>query len=297
MIPNPEQYVTPGCGETLTPEEQIAIGREMREALAAGDTARAEAARDRLVLACWLHARNIAVRASRGVYDPEDATSNAMVYLFNAAYQYDPERGLAFTTFADHWLRCGVGRYARAQHYLVRIPDSVHMLNHRANHPDKKESLTESQIGLLRHAVSAIKPAIRDGDNNHYNKPGMEDIKMSISRIEDHRAGPEANAEFRDDFRVAMSAIKKLEPRDQTAIRMTYGIDCEPATLREIARAIDVTGERARQIRDRAVERLRTMLVGRPSVPRWLKQQRESREKWRAERRARRESERQALAS
>lgn len=263
---------TVGKGETLTPAEQIQIGREMREALAGGDTARAEAARNRLVLACWLHARNLAISFNRGPFDQEEMTSNAMIYLLNAAFQYDPDRGLAFTTFAEGWLRSGLFRYIKKYHHLVRVPEYVYSIEIKAKKQEEYEKLSKGERLYVLHARDAWSIPVRDGDD-------CGDDLFSPNQIVDQRDGVEAISLANEQHLAVRRVIDELCDREREVVTRYFGIDCERETLELISKRIGVTRERARQIREIAIDRIRKRLGEPESETGWAAYKRKDRER------------------
>ena len=119
------------------------------------------------------------------------------------------------------------------------------MTDHRHMAPSLQR-MTRSLSALNSEAVRLDHPT-RDGDGN-------ERIERFAADQEGTDAGTMANSQTQD----IEAALATLPPRDAKVLRLYFGIeDGQSRTLEEIGRMMGVTRERIRQLRDRALVRLR----------------------------------------
>ncbi|HEY7305221.1 MAG TPA: sigma-70 family RNA polymerase sigma factor [Bryobacteraceae bacterium] len=188
--------------------------------------------------------------------------------LIRAAEKFNYHLGYKFSTYATWWIRQAITRALADKSRTIRIP--VHMNESltkflRASRELEKElgrvptnaeisrrmEITEQKVQELRtisrDPVSLDLPVGNDGESV------LSDL------IADRRVRPVSDAIFENDVRAeAASLLKKLEPNEETIIRMRFGIGYDREySLEEIARGFNLSRERVRQIETQAFQRLR----------------------------------------
>lgn len=188
--------------------------------------------------------------------------------LMTAARKFDPDRGVKFISYAVWWIRqavqAAIARHGRPVRVplnrtadLSRLGKTTTLLKEKLGRmPTTEElaratSLTEEAVrslsSLNTEAVRLDHPT-RDGDGNER----ME--RFALAEQEGTDAHTMASSQSAD----IEAALDSLPPRDAKVLRLYFGLDDgQPRTLEEIGRMMGVTRERIRQLRDRALIRLR----------------------------------------
>ena len=187
--------------------------------------------------------------------------------LMTAARKFDPDRGVKFISYAVWWIRqavqAAIARHGRPVRVplnrtadLSRLGRTTTLLKERLGRMPTTEELARA-TGLTPEAVRSLSALnseavrldhpTRDGDGN-------ERIERFAADQEGTDAGTMANSQTQD----IEAALATLPPRDAKVLRLYFGIeDGQSRTLEEIGRMMGVTRERIRQLRDRALVRLR----------------------------------------
>ena len=188
--------------------------------------------------------------------------------LMTAARKFDPDRGVKFISYAVWWIRqavqAAIARHGRPVRVplnrtadLSRLGKTTTLLKEKLGRMPTTEELaratglTEEEVrslsSLNTEAVRLDHPT-RDGDGNER----ME--RFALAEQEGTDAHTMASSQSAD----IEAALDSLPPRDAKVLRLYFGLDDgQPRTLEEIGRMMGVTRERIRQLRDRALIRLR----------------------------------------
>ncbi len=188
--------------------------------------------------------------------------------LMTAARKFDPDRGVKFISYAVWWIRqavqAAIARHGRPVRVplnrtadLSRLGKTTTLLKERLGRMPTVEELARA-TGLTEEAVRSLSSLnteavrldhpTREGDGNER----ME--RFSLAEQEGTDAHTMANSQSAD----IEAALDSLPPRDAKVLRLYFGLDDgQPRTLEEIGRMMGVTRERIRQLRDRALVRLR----------------------------------------
>ncbi len=193
--------------------------------------------------------------------------------LIKAAKRFDETRGFKFISYAVWWIRQSIMQAIAEQARIVKIPQNrIGAMNKISNASMKIEqkyereptleelkeltNLSNSEIAsaiilLFHNSVSLDKPTI-DGEETT-----LLDILQN-----DTEAPAEynlVNASRRTDIN---RALKKLTEREAEVLRYFFGLnEYPPMTLDEIGEKIKLTPERVRQIKEKAVRRLRSSCI------------------------------------
>lgn len=179
----------------------------------------------------------------------EEYISAGNIGLLEAIDRYDPARRLRLLTYAYHWIRKNI----LDAHY--REP-AAHVPAHKIK-AQKREAKEAQRQRNLGHSVDVPQP---------------EGVAVALDSLLEtpSDADPSRNHFGIDDAHMARHlriAIARLPPRYQTVLNLYYGMKDEPRTDHQIARFLDVSTERARQLRTDATKKLRGMLHDREAPP------------------------------
>ena len=188
--------------------------------------------------------------------------------LLEAVKRFDESRGFKFITYAVWWIRQAILRALAEQGKIARPPMSqlndrhkvekeAGQLAHDLGRTPTFEELAASLDLSRERTRNAMAAAQQDlsFDAPVYQGEGAPLLSMFVSSEE----GMDEVLE-REEMKTTLSdCLKALDPREYQIVRDYFGLeDLEPMTLEEIGEAMGVTRERVRQLRNRALEKLRT---------------------------------------
>jgi RNA polymerase primary sigma factor len=250
----------------LTAQQEVAIARKVR----AGD----EEAMQELVKRNLRFVISVAKKYQNRVMALTDLIGEGNVGLLTAARKFDPDQGVKFISYAVWWIRQAILASLARQGRSVRVP-----LNRTADlsrivrtaetlRQDLRREPTPEEIavatGLTLEVVRAL-ASLNTSDVRLDAPLDPEGDRSLIDRfIADEQGDAEEQAMDRFLSEEIEQALRTLPPRDAKVLRLYFGLDGgREHTLEEIGGMLGVTRERVRQLRDRALKRLREGEVGR----------------------------------
>ena len=197
-----------------------------------------------------------------------DLINEGNLGLIKAAQRFDETRGFKFISYAVWWIRQSILQALAEQSRIVRLPlnkiGSINKINKTyakleqefEREPNAEEiaealDITEAEVkesmkNAGRH-VSMDAPLVQDEDNNMY------DVLKS-----DEVITPETELLYESLRKEIDRAISTLTPREADVVRLYFGLNgSHPMTLEEIGEKFDLTRERVRQIKEKAIRRLK----------------------------------------
>lgn len=197
-----------------------------------------------------------------------DLINEGNLGLIKAAQRFDETRGFKFISYAVWWIRQSILQALAEQSRIVRLPlnkiGSINKINKTfakleqefEREPNAEEiaealDITEAEVkesmkNAGRH-VSMDAPLTQDEDNNMY------DVLKS-----DEVVTPETELLYESLKKEIDRAISTLTPREADVVRLYFGLNgSHPMTLEEIGEKFDLTRERVRQIKEKAIRRLK----------------------------------------
>ncbi len=197
-----------------------------------------------------------------------DLINEGNLGLIKAAQRFDETRGFKFISYAVWWIRQSILQALAEQSRIVRLPlnkiGSINKINkayakleqnfERAPNADEiateleisEDEVKESMKNSGRH-VSMDAPLVQDEDNNMY------DVMRS-----DEGPTPETELMYESLRKEIERAVTTLTPREADVVRLYFGLNAgHPMTLEEIGEKFDLTRERVRQIKEKAIRRLK----------------------------------------
>jgi RNA polymerase primary sigma factor len=250
----------------LTAQQEIAIARLVQ----AGD---AEAMQE-LVKRNLRFVISVAKKYQNRGLALTDLIGEGNLGLLTAARKFDPDQGVKFISYAVWWIRQAILASLARQGRTVRVPlnrtaDLSRIV--RASETLRQEFQREPTpeeiahtTGLTLEVVQSL-AALNTSDVRLDAPLDAEGERSLIERfIADERSDPEAQAIDQFLSEEIEHALRTLPPRDAKVLRLYFGLDGgREHTLEEIGGMLGVTRERVRQLRDRALKRLREGEVGR----------------------------------
>jgi len=248
------------ASEPLTREREVELAARIKE----GDMK----ARDELVQANLRFVIDVAKNYQNRGLSLSDLISAGNLGLLTAAERFDGTRGYKFISYAVWWIRQSIIQTLAEHVRTVRLPlNKVSLLKDisKASHrlgqgrhgePDMEEIAAEMNMPaevitdavLSARPVSSLDEVFEDGDKR---------TLLSLL-VDTSQEAPDAGI-LRDSAREQLeSVLSSLDEREQRIIRLYFGLDGKEAlTLEEIGCLMGVTRERVRQIKERALSRLR----------------------------------------
>ncbi|MEJ2205550.1 MAG: RNA polymerase sigma factor RpoD/SigA [Gemmatimonadota bacterium] len=197
-----------------------------------------------------------------------DLIQEGNVGLVTAARKFDPEQGVKFISYAVWWIRQAILASLANHGRAVRVPlnrasdlarifrEKERLKQEKGREPSSEElaeatDLTPELVESLQTLNAAeIRLDAPIGDS--------EDSQLVERFITEEAAEPEVEVESRLLTEAITEALATLEARDAKVLRLYFGLEGEREhTLEEIGNMLGVTRERIRQLRDRALRRLR----------------------------------------
>lgn len=197
-----------------------------------------------------------------------DLINEGNLGLIKAAQRFDETRGFKFISYAVWWIRQSILQALAEQSRIVRLPlnkigsinkinkkyAELEQLNERAPSAEEiaqeldmtEEDVKESLKNSGRH-ISMDAPLVEGEDSNLYDV-----LKSGESPNPDRELMTES-------LRIEIErALQTLTPREADVIRLYFGLGGQHAmTLEEIGETFDLTRERVRQIKEKAIRRLK----------------------------------------
>ncbi|MGE5732196.1 MAG: RNA polymerase sigma factor RpoD/SigA [Gemmatimonas sp.] len=244
----------------LTREQEVELARRGR----AGD---AEAI-EQLVCSNLRFVVSVAKKYRHQGVSLADLIDEGNVGLIRAAQKFDERRETKFISYAVWWIRQAIFQALAEQSHIIRMPLSRAARLHRIG---RHASALLQELGRdpTRQEISAdMDISEREIANTMEIAPGYLSLDAPLGTSEDARLfdyvpddlSPAPDDQLADAARetVIENALTRLKGREGIVLRLYFGFDGNEAkTLEEIGTILGVTRERVRQIKERALSRLR----------------------------------------
>jgi len=197
-----------------------------------------------------------------------DLINEGNLGLIKAAQRFDETRGFKFISYAVWWIRQSILQALAEQSRIVRLPlNKIGVLN-RVN---KVIILLEQELGRTPEIeeiaekmdikISDIKDILKNA-NKHVSMdaPLIQDEENTMLDVMKHEDGPtpEKGLLYESLRKEIERVISTLTSREAEVLRLYFGLDGKyPLTLEEIGEKFDLTRERVRQIKEKAIKRLK----------------------------------------
>ncbi len=256
-----EVSVTP----LLKPHEEIELAKKVR----AGD----HDAMQELVRRNLRFVISVAKKYQNRGLPLTDLIGEGNVGLMTAARKFDPDQGVKFISYAVWWIRQAILASLARQGRTVRVPlnrtadlskivRTAEALRQNLRREPTPEEISKA-TGLSLEVVQSL-AALNSGEVRLDAPLDPDGDRSLIERFAvDETPSAEDQAMERFLAQEIESALATLPPRDAKVLRLYFGLDGgREHTLEEIGGMLGVTRERIRQLRDRALKRLREGQVG-----------------------------------
>ena len=248
-----------GHEELLSVDEEVELAQKIRK----GD----RRALERLTRANLRFVVSVAKQYQNQGLSLPDLINEGNVGLIKAAEKFDETRGFKFISYAVWWIRQSILQAIAEQSRIVRLPlnqvGSVNKINRELNKFEQEherrpsvdeiadridlpeEKIEEAMKANNRH-VSMDAPFVDGEDNSLLDVLADNDMPMADKALVQESLRKEIDR-----------AIELLNDREQKVVRAFFGIGSPEMTLEEIGEKYNLTRERVRQIKEKAIRRLR----------------------------------------
>lgn len=250
----------------LEREEEVRLAEAIRE----GD----EGALNRLVASNLRFAVTVAKRYRNHGVAFADLVNEGNLGLMRAARRFDETKGVRFISYAVWWIRQAMMQAIAEQSRIVRVPvgrmdeaNKVVRASRRLSQQLGRRATPEEvgiEVGLSPEAVQRALGMQGGYISLDAPVPDTEDTSM-LELIPDREGEEPDERTQREALREVLEAsLMHLPEREARILKMYFGLDGHEAhTLEQIGRKFSVSRERIRQIKDRALVRLRLGATGR----------------------------------
>ena len=197
-----------------------------------------------------------------------DLINEGNLGLIKAAERFDQSRGFKFISYAVWWIRQSVLQALAEHSRIVRLPlnrvgtiSKINKASERLEQEFERAPRADEIAHQLDMRITEINDAQRIARRHHsLDTPFSDDEKNSLldvisdSNVDD----PDKELHMSSLEREVRDSLDTLKEREKDVIKMYFGIDREYAlTLNEIGEEFGLTRERVRQIKEKAIRRLR----------------------------------------
>ena len=249
-----------GKVELITAEEEVELARKIKD----GD----QGALEKLTKANLRFVVSVAKQYQNQGLSLPDLINEGNLGLIKAAQRFDETRGFKFISYAVWWIRQSILQALAEQSRIVRLPlnkiGTINKINKAYAYLEQeyeREPRADEIAALLDITESEVKDSMRnssrhlsmdasltqDKDNNMYDVLKSEDSPTPDKGLLYESLKQEINR-----------TISTLPQREADIIKLYFGLDSKhPMTLEEIGEKFELTRERVRQIKEKAIRRLK----------------------------------------
>jgi RNA polymerase primary sigma factor len=252
-----------GKVELLTPNEEVELAIKIRN----GD----EEAKDKLVLANLRFVISVAKMFQNQGLSLGDLINEGNLGLIKAAQRFDETRGFKFISYAVWWVRQGIMSAIADQSRVVRLPlnrvSSLTKLNKAYRELEQeyeRKPSTEELANILDMTTDEVAYTQQiSGRQLSMDAPmkNNDENKNTLMDVLPDKAYDLPDKELMDNSLKdeVINALSRLKEREAEVIRLSFGIGMDhSATLEEIGEKFNLTRERIRQIKEKALSKLKT---------------------------------------
>lgn len=261
-----DRYLTEIAHEPLlSPEEEAALAAKVHQGGRVG-----EEARDRLVRSNLRFVVSVAKQYQHQGISLTDLINEGNMGLVKAAEKFDETRGFKFISYAVWWIRQSIMEALAVKSRLVRVPLNqmgIALKVNRATEAFMQEHgrmPSVHELSVLTDLDEEVIESAKDANNKStsIDAPlGNDDSDSTIgdtlsSDDSDYRSDSTVDRESLNQF--IQDLLKEvLSDREQQIVKESFGIGCQEKSLEEIANEMGMTRERIRQVKEKAIRKIK----------------------------------------
>ena len=249
-----------GKEELITVEEEVELAQRIRK----GD----QEALEKLTKANLRFVVSVAKQYQNQGLSLPDLINEGNLGLIKAAEKFDETRGFKFISYAVWWIRQSILQALAEQSRIVRLPlnqvGSLNKINKAFARFEQEHERTPSPEELaaeLELPHEKVTDTLRvAGRHISVDAPFADGEDNSLLDVLVNTDSPNADRGLINESLATEvdRALETLTERERDIIKYFFGIGCSEMTLEEIGEKFDLTRERVRQIKEKAIRRLRT---------------------------------------
>ena len=248
-----------GREDLITVEEEV----ELAQAIKRGD----RRALEKLTRANLRFVVSVAKQYQNQGLSLPDLINEGNLGLIKAAEKFDETRGFKFISYAVWWIRQSILQALAEQSRIVRLPlnqvGSLNKINKafsRFEQEHERRPSPEELAETLDLPAEKVADTLRvSGRHISVDAPFVEGEDNSLLDVLVNDDSPVADKTLINESlsTEVERALATLTERERDIIRLFFGINCQEMTLEEIGEKFGLTRERVRQIKEKAIRRLR----------------------------------------
>jgi RNA polymerase primary sigma factor len=244
----------------ITREEEVSLAQRIR--------LNDQEALDKLVRSNLRFVVSVAKKYQNQGVSLSDLINEGNLGLIRAAHKFDETKGIKFISYAVWWIRQSILQALAEQSRIVRVPlnraGALHRIGKRAStllqelgrqptHLEIAEGLdiTEEEVAktmLISQVHLSLDAPMTPGEDNRL----LDYLPDNTNRTPDEQTFEKALSEAIEE------SLSNLKERESKILRLYFGLDGEdPMTLEDIGTLLGITRERVRQIKEKALLKLR----------------------------------------
>ena len=251
-----------GRVDLITAEEEVELARRIKQ----GD----QLALEKLTKANLRFVVSVSKQYQNQGLSLPDLINEGNLGLIKAAQRFDETRGFKFISYAVWWIRQSILQALAEQSRIVRLPlnkigsinkinKAVAKLEQEFERPPTPAELAE----VLEMTLDEVKQSLRNSGRHVSMDAPLKDGDDSSSTMYDvlqtnDTPSPDTDLLHESLRREIERSLRTLTAREGDVVRLYFGLNGEhPLTLEEIGERFDLTRERVRQIKEKAIRRLK----------------------------------------
>ncbi len=251
-----------GKVDLLTPEEEVELAKRIKQ----GD----QQALEKLTKANLRFVVSVAKQYQNQGLSLSDLINEGNLGLIKAAQRFDETRGFKFISYAVWWIRQSILQALAEQSRIVRLPlnkvGSLNKINKAFSQLEQeyeREPSSDELAELLEINTDEVETTLGVAARHvSMDAPFVEGEDNSLLDVLENGNTPGADKEltYRESLRREIErSLNTLTDRQEDVIKLYFGIGVEhPMSLEDIGEKFGLTRERVRQIKDKAINKLRT---------------------------------------
>ena len=249
-----------GREELVTPDEEVELAQRIRK----GD----QEALEKLTRANLRFVVSVAKQYQNQGLSLPDLINEGNLGLIKAAEKFDETRGFKFISYAVWWIRQSILQALAEQSRIGRLPlnqvGSLNKINKalsKFEQENERQPSNEELSEMIDVPKDKISDTLRVGSRHvSVDAPFVEGEDNSLLDVLPNDDSPSAdrglvNESLNTEIERALST---LTDREREIIKSFFGIGCQEMTLEEIGERFGLTRERVRQIKEKAIRRLKS---------------------------------------
>ena len=248
-----------GREDLITVEEEVELAQRIKK----GD----QLALEKLTRANLRFVVSVAKQYQNQGLSLPDLINEGNLGLIKAAEKFDETRGFKFISYAVWWIRQSILQALAEQSRIVRLPlnqvGSLNKINKaysRFEQEHERKPSPEELADELEIPAEKVSDTLRvAGRHISVDAPFVEGEENSLLDVLVNSDSPNADRTLMNESltREIERALATLTDRESDIEKLFFGIQCQEMTLEEIGDRFGLTRERVRQIKEKAIRRLR----------------------------------------